>query len=217
MTVYYLPSCKYKELHPASSRRIQAYLSAKPDHVIAGCCKESQGLFQAGDTVLNNCSSCALITDELSPHVQNRSIYEYLLEDPAFPWPDYHGEEITVQDCYRVRQKPQVMDAVRKCLTKMNFVPVETEENKERTMFDGVYRYRAISEKNLMLAPRTFQKLKQEYIEIQPPEAVEKLMKQHSQQYRTARVCVYCNSCLKGVQIGEAEGVHLLDLITANL
>jgi hypothetical protein len=99
----------------------------------------------------------------------------------------------------------------------MNYVPVETEENKERTMFDGVYRYRAISEKNLMLAPRTFQKLKQEYIEIQPPEAVEKLMKQHSQQYRTARVCVYCNSCLKGVQIGGAEGVHLLDLITANL
>ena len=74
MTVYYLPSCKYRELHTLSSQRIQAYLRGKPDHVIADCCKKSQSLFHAGDTVLTNCSSCAIITDEMSPRAEEMSI-----------------------------------------------------------------------------------------------------------------------------------------------
>lgn len=113
MTVYYLPSCKYKELHALSSQKIRTYLRAKPDHVIADCCKKSQSLFHDGDTVLTNCSSCAIITDEASPQANEMSIYEYLLADEAFPWPDYRGEEIIVQDCYRAAHKPAVQKAVR--------------------------------------------------------------------------------------------------------
>ena len=36
-------------------------------------------------------------------------------------------------------------------------------------------------------------------------------------QYTTDRVTVYCNSCLKGVQLGGADGVHILDLIARDL
>lgn len=154
MTVYYLPGCKYKELHALSSQKIRTYLRAKPDHVIADCCKKSQSLFHDGDTVLTNCSSCAIITDEASPQANEMSIYEYLLADEAFLWPDYRGEEITVQDCYRAAHKPAVQKAQ---------------------------------------------------------------MSEWVKQYRTDRVVVYCNSCLKGVQLDGADGVHLLELITADL
>ncbi len=217
MTVYYLPSCKYKELHALSSQKIRTYLRAKPDHVIADCCKKSQSLFHDGDTVLTNCSSCAIITDEASPQANEMSIYEYLLGDEAFPWPDYHGEAITVQDCYRAAHKPAVQKAVRECLNRMNMRPVELEENHARTRFDGIYKYRRISDANLALAPKQYGRIQKEFIDVQPEDVQKAQMSEWVKQYRTDRVAVYCNSCLKGVQLGGADGVHLLDLITADL
>ncbi|MCR4951841.1 MAG: hypothetical protein K6A40_11010 [Solobacterium sp.] len=216
MTVYYLPSCKIKALHPSSSIAIQAYLQKK-GVVVTGCCRVSQDLFQEGDIVLNNCTSCAIITEESSPQTQGMSLYEYLLQDETFPWPDFHGEAITVQDCYRTVHKPQVQNAVRECLKKMNMVPVEIEENFEKTKFDGVYKYMPISQSNLTLAPKYFTKMKEEYIEVLPADQQKEIMSEWVKQYTTKKVCVYCNSCLKGVQLGGADGVHIVDLIASDL
>lgn len=215
--IYYLPSCRYKAAHVDSSKKIQRYLSQKPDLQIAGCCRVSQHLFQEGDTVLTNCTSCAVITDEASPQAKEITVYEYLLQDPSFVWPDYHGEEITVQDCFRSRHKPEMMRAVRECLKRMNMVPVELEENYEKTRFDGVFQFSNVSESNLKLAPKYFSKLQEEYIEVIPPEEQKERMTAWVSQYKTPRVVVYCNSCLKGVLLGGANGIHLLDLITRDL
>ncbi|MBQ6217229.1 MAG: hypothetical protein IJK53_07570 [Erysipelotrichaceae bacterium] len=217
MTTYYLPSCKFKAGHKETSEKIQAYLRAKEDHVICGCCRVSQGLFKEGDRVLTNCTSCAIITDECSPQTKEISIYEYLLEDKDFKWPDYHGERITVQDCYRSKHKPEMQKAIRECLKRMNMVPVEIEENYEKTMFDGIYRYMPISQSNLTLAPKYFSKMEEEYITVLPEEEQKKEMEKWVSQYTTDRVTVYCNSCLKGVQLGGADGVHILDLIARDL
>ncbi len=217
MTTYYLPSCKFKAAHKETSEKIQAYLRKKEDHEIAGCCRVSQHLFKEGDVVLNNCTSCAIITDEQSPQAKEISIYEYLLEDEDFIWPDYHGEEITVQDCYRSRHKPRMQKAIRECLKRMNMIPVEIEENFEKTEFDGIYKYSDISASNLKLAPVYYSKMQEEYIQILPEEEVKKEMEKWVSQYKTKRVTVYCNSCLKGVLLGGADGIHILDLIARNL
>ena len=217
MTVFYLPSCNFKAAHPDVSLKIQAYLRNKPDTEICGCCRVSQSKFHEGDTVLTNCVSCAIITDEVSPQANEMSLYEYLLQDPLFPWPDHHGEQITVQDCYRATHKPQVQRAVRECLRRMNMVPVEIEENYEKSRFDGPFRYTKIPSGNLKIAPVYFNKLNDEFIEILPPEEQEKIMKEWVSQYQTDRVVVYCNNCLKGVKLGGADGLHLLDLMSENL
>lgn len=217
MTVFYLPSCNFKAAHPEVSEKLQAYLRNKPDTEIAGCCRVSQDLFHEGDTVLTNCVSCAIITDEVSPQANEMSLYEYLLQDPLFPWPDHHGEKITVQDCYRTVHKPQVQKAVRECLLRMNMVPVEIEENYEKTRFDGPFRYTKMPSGNLKIAPVFFNKLNDEYIEVLPAEEQERIMKEWVRQYQTERVVVYCNSCLNGVKMGGANGVHLLDLAAENL
>lgn len=216
MTVYYLPSCKYKAAHTESGLKIQKYLK-EAGAEICGCCRISQNLFGKDDIVLTNCSSCALITDEQSPQAKEISIYEYLLDDPAFPWPDHHGERITVQDCYRTINKPETQKAVRSCLQKMNMVPVEIEENYEKTRFDGTFRYLPISKSNLLLAPAVYQEMNKNYIEILPAEEQKKRLTEWVKQYTTSRVTVYCNSCLKGVLLGGADGIHILDLITAEL
>lgn len=215
--IYYLPSCKYKAAHPQSSQKIQRYLSGLPDVRIAGCCRVSQSLFAPGDTVLTNCTSCAAITDEVSPQAKECSVYEYLLGIPDFPWPDYAGEAITVQDCYRSRHKPAMMRAVRECLRRMDLRPVELAENLENTRFDGVFQFAPVAKGNLELAPAFFTPIQQSYVEPLPPEEQKKRMQEWVRQYRTDRVVVYCNSCLAGVRLGGANGVHLLDLITRDL
>lgn len=217
MTVYYLPSCKYKAAHKDVSEKIQKYLREKKGVQVAGCCRVSQNLFEEGDIVLTNCSSCTIITNEVSPQANEMSIYEYLLKDEDFVWPDYHGERITVQDCYREIDKPATQRAVRECLKKMNMVPVELEENFEKTKFDGTFRYTPISASNLKLAPKFFNKLNDEYIEIIPADKQKEEMEKQVSQYTTDRVVVYCNSCLQGVLLGGANGIHLLDLICRDL
>ncbi|MBQ2655120.1 MAG: hypothetical protein IJF95_00640 [Erysipelotrichaceae bacterium] len=213
---HYLPSCKVKQIHPETSLKIQNYLRSK-EVEICGCCRISQDLFHSGDTVVTNCTSCAIITDERSPQCKEMSLYEYLLEDASFPWPDHHGERITVQDCYRTIHKPEVQKAVRECLKKMNMIPVEIEENYEKTRFDGPFRYQEIQAGNLRLAPEYFNKMAKEYIEVLAEEDQIKRMEAWAKQYTTDRVVVYCNSCLKGVQMGKANGVHIIDLLADNL
>jgi len=95
--------------------------------------------------------------------------------------------------------------------------PAELEENHARTRFDGIYKYRRISDANHALAPKQYGRIQEEFIDVQPEEVQKAQMTEWVKQYRTERVCVYCNSFLKGVQLGGAEGVHLLNLITADL
>ena len=215
--IYYLPSCKYQAAHPDSSRKLQRWLCARGDIQIAGCCRTSQHLFQSGDVVLTNCTSCSAITREVSPAVKEMSIYEFLLRIPDFDWPDYQGEVITVQDCYRSRHDLQMMKAVRECLRRMNMVPVELEAHLEQTRFDGVFQFSGVSENNLTLAPDFFGKIQRDYVEEIPPDEQVLRMKQWVSQYTTRRTAAYCNACLKGIQLGGAEGVHLLELITREL
>ena len=42
-------------------------------------------------------------------------------------------------------------------------------------------------------------------------------MEEWVQQYQTERVVAYCNACVKGIVLGGARGVHLLQLATKEL
>lgn len=213
--IYYLPSCKFKAGFPDTSKKLQAFLSSE-GVTITGCCKPSQKMFAEGDTVLNNCCTCALITEEKSPFVTSKSLYEYLLDDPAFPWPDYGGERITVQDCWRARDHRAEQEAIRECLRRMNIVPVELAENFEKAEFDGTWRFapKIMQEK---FAPVAFGEINRTGIIPVPEEEWEQRMRDHVSQYTTDLVVCYCNACLAGVKLGGANGVHILELAAARL
>jgi len=208
--IWYLPSCKFKAAFPDVSTRIQAYLRTK-DVEITGCCRVSQEKFQPGDTVLNNCCSCMLITEEKSPDTEGMSLYEFLLQDPDFPWPDLQGERITVQDCFRARDHRNEQEAIREMLKRMNAVPVELEDNYEKCTFDGVWLFspKIPQEK---FAPKAFGDINRNHITPVPQDQWEEKMKEHAALYTTDRVACYCNACLAGVKMGGADGVHILEL-----
>ncbi len=214
--IYYLPSCKVKANMSEASRKMQDYLSSHGVQVL-GCCRVSQDIFKDGDTVITNCTSCAVITDENCGGADELSLYEYLLLDRDFAWPDYHGEEITVQDCYRAVHKPEVQKAVRECLKRMNIIPVELEENFKKTRFDGAFHYTEISAANLKAAPKYFTEMQNEYIEVKTADEIREIMKEHVKQISTSRVTCYCNSCRAGLKAGGADTVHMIELLTGNL
>ena len=145
------------------------------------------------------------------------SLWEYLLEDEAFPWPDYGGERITVQDCWRARKNAPLLDAVRECLRRMNMEPVELAENREKTEFDGVWRFQTFSPAQLNSAPKFFGEVQARYSTPLPEEEQVERMREWVKQYTTERVVTYCNACLRGVRMGGGNGVHLGALLAERL
>lgn len=214
----YLPSCNFTAACPESSRKIKTYLSQKEQVRVAACCRPTQKALTADDTVLSICLTCSAITREVSPQAREMSFWEYVLTVPGFPWPDFGGERMTVQDCWRARNKPELQKAVRECMRRMNLEPVELAENYEKTQFDGVWRFNESSvQRNIGIAPVYFTEVQARGLELIPPQEQAARMTEWAKQYTTDRVLTYCNACLKGVCMGGARGVHLMELLTARL
>ncbi|HWS41836.1 MAG TPA: hypothetical protein VN421_01980 [Pseudoflavonifractor sp.] len=210
----YLPSCNFTAACPEASRKIQRYLNEKTDVRVAGCCRPAQVRLTGEDTVLTLCLACSAITREVSPQAGEMSIWAYLLEDAAFPWPDYGGEPMVLQDCWRARNKPELLSAVRRCMARMNITPVELLEHREKTEFDGVWRFNPMPQRNLDIAPVYFGEVRDHGLELIPEEVQKLRMEEWAKQYTTDRVVTYCPACLNGVRLGGANGVHLMELAT---
>ena len=213
----YLPSCNFTAALPEVSKKIKNYFSEQEQVKVAGCCRPTQKKLTAEDTILSMCFTCSAITNEVSPHVNEESIWEYLLTDEAFPWPDYHGEKMTLQDCWRARNKPEVLEAVRACMRKMNIEIIELEENLENTTFDGVWRFNPVLKKNMEIAPVYFKEVQAHGLELLQEEEQKQRMEEWCSQYTTDRVVTYCTACLKGAQLGGVHAIHLMELLTARL
>ena len=54
--------------------------------------------FPSGSTMVSICHNCSAIFEERHPEINSQSIWELILEDENFNYPNYHGEKITVQD-----------------------------------------------------------------------------------------------------------------------
>ena len=213
--IYSLPSCKFTENHPRSNERLSAWLSGHGVSVL-GCCKASLGRFAAGDTVLYACLSCMLITEERSPAANARPVWEYLLEQPDFPWPDLNGERIAVQDCLRARSRPRLRAAVRECLRRSDAEVIELPDRGETCGFDGTFLMNPIAPVTMNAAPKAFTALSR-FVELLPPEEQIARMKVHAASLPDALVVAYCNGCEAGLKKGGANVVHLLELLCSRL
>ena len=209
--IYYLPGCDFAKNHPEASRIMTEYL-LKKGMKIAQCCQNETDYFSEGDTLITNCTQCSIIMKERIPYVRQLSLYEYLLTDEEFIWPDYASETMTVQDCRRTAEYKEMQEAVRECLRRMNISFIETEENKENSTFCGVWLNNPANPVCVKAAPETFRKLEQ-YREILSPEEQKKKMIEHVRSYSTEKVIVYCNGCEKGLKLGGGHPVHLMELL----
>lgn len=208
----YFPSCNFTKASPDTSKRVRQYLADVHGIKTIGCCRPGHKKLSGEDIALTICQSCSAIIGE-NTKTEEISIFQFLNKDDHFPWPDYHGEEITLQDCWRAKGKHDLHDAVRRILTKMNMRVVELEECRDESRFCGVFRYNPMREENIRIAPHYFVDQMEECLEIHTPKEQQILMEENSKRYHTNRVAVYCNSCLRGLEQGGVKGIHVMDLM----
>ena len=143
------------------------------------------------------------------------SLYEFIDSLPDFPFPDYKGECITLQDCYRAKARETEKAAVRSVLRKMNVETVELPGTEEEINFDGSFLFGPMRPDNFTLAPRRFAEIKKD-MQSKSPEEIDVFLRDYCRRFTTERVACYCNSCLTGLAQGLPEGkqaLHVAELL----
>ena len=93
MPLVYFPSCKFTAKYPQTSQAIQRYLQGKAR--VAGCCRPGLDELTEGDTAVYICNTCAAFLRESSRAKTVLSLWEVVLGDSDFPFPDHRGRVMT--------------------------------------------------------------------------------------------------------------------------
>ncbi|MDO4528640.1 MAG: hypothetical protein Q4C03_07670 [bacterium] len=213
---YYLPGCDFNKNHPQAGAKLRDYMLSQVGFAEAPCCRAKSLGVLPDDTIVENCTLCELVLTERVPQTHLVSLYEWVLDDPAFPWPDFAGREMTLQDCARTRTNHALHDAVRACLDRMHVTYHELAQNREQTTFDGVWLYNPPAPDCVEVAPRTFAELETRRTLLEPEEQKQR-METWVGQYPTGEVVVYCNGCERGVRLGGKQPFPLLELLAEGL
>ena len=207
MNEIYFPSCNFTKASPEAAKRIRAYLRERMP--AAGCCRIDKLNYPQGSTALYFCQACRETLEKRVPGQFNlQNLFTYLVEDSAFPWPDYSGLTATVQDCWRDREHPEIFDAVRTALKKMGISVVEMKENREDSIFCGTLHFEPKAPENIALLAAQEDKT----ISRMPEEVQVRLMREQVEKFPCEPAVTYCNRCAAGIRMAGGKAVHLMEL-----
>lgn len=209
MNEIYFPSCNFTKASVEASKRIRAYLKERMP--VAGCCRIDKLNYPQDSTALYFCQACRETLEKRVPGqfiLQN--LFTYLVEDSAFPWPDYSGLTATVQDCWRDREHPEIFAAARSALKKMGVSVVEMEENREDSVYCGTLHFESKNPETMALLAAQEEKT----ISHMPEELQIRLMREQVEKFPCGLAVTYCNRCTAGIQMAGGKGVHLMELAT---
>ena len=188
---YFNPGCALSIYKPETEARILGLLQPiypciQPHRI---CCRHDPQL-EAGSLIINVCPGCDRRFRSLYPGISTLSLWEALDSTDAFPYPDYHGLKLSVHDACPVREKPQIHQAVRSLLKRMNIEVVEAARHGTRSVCCGDSFYPDL-----------------------PTEKVHQQMRKRAHSMPCEEVCVYCVSCIKSMHIGGKRPRYLIDLL----
>ena len=212
MAYYFFPSCKATAQFKEASKAARAYVKEHFGIAPIGCCRPNHKKLSPEDTALVVCNNCAAIIEE-NTEASIQFLWDIIDQDEAFPFPDYRGEKMTLQDCWISFEKRYLQETVRSLLRKMNIGIVELEENFESTKFCGVNLLAPCTESNAKLAHKRYvEQFPHMFTPMEPEEQV-KHFRKHCEQIETEKVVCYCKFCTDGINMGGKKGIHLLELL----
>lgn len=203
MNVYF-PSCNFSKASPEAAKKIRAYLEQSMP--VAGCCRVDKTPRAQEDTAVYFCQACR---EALEDHIKTRSLWEYLDADSAFPFPDYSGLRVNLQDCWRDRDHPEIHVAVRSLLKKMHIEFTALSPSGADANFCGNLH---AEPKNPAILAEMEQYLGKPIYEM-PAALEEAIMREQAAKCTERWVVAYCNRCKLGLTTGGASAVHLLELL----
>ena len=235
--IIYIASCVFTSRFPELSLRIQEYVRKRWDFDVVRCCvpkykiqffeeKMPEGKlrgtwqslpdsfdFQPGDHVYSLCHNCNNIIEETHPGTLVHSLWELVDADPAFQFPDHSELEVTVQDCWRSKDRSAEQKAVRSLLNKMKIKWHEADKNHDETDFCGNSLYRPQPPRNPKLAPNHYVAGTEGLFLPHTEEEQKRIMEEYCSRYRTETVICYCHYCLEGLLSGGKNGIHIASLL----
>lgn len=234
---YYIAACVFTAKYPQLSKTIQDYVQQRHHIPVVRCCVPRYRLkhfeeampsgiyrenwqalpdsadFKAGDRVFCLCHNCSAIVEETKPGVSSHSLWELILSDEEFVYPNYQQAEITLQDCWRARGRTEEQDAVRQILQKIGLKLRELPENRDASDFCGTSLLRPAPARNLKLAPRRFVQEAAGKFQPHTEEEQSTLMKEYCKRFTTEMVVAYCHYCTEGLEVGAVKNAHLAQLL----
>ena len=189
--IYLNPGCAlsiYKENKEAQLLALlqNTYPNIAPHKI---CCHHQPKL-PTPATIINVCAGCDKRFSTLYPGIDTLSVWEVLDDMKELALPDYQGLTVSIQDPCPIRHKPQVHQAIRSLLQKMNIQVIEHEyhSGKSRCCGDSYYPARSITE-------------------------IHQKMHDRAQTMPCENVVAYCVSCIKAMHIGGKTPRYMIDLL----
>lgn len=188
---YFNNGCAWSIYKPNSGLKALEVLRKKIGDVeFHNICCQHKPEVEKGATIINNCAGCDRRFRSEYEGINTITIWEILNSIKELKLPDYSGLKVSVHDSCSFRKKPQVHEAVRSLLSKMNIQVIESRFNKEKSICCGANLYGKVS-KTKMIDFQTKRALQMPYDEV----------------------VVYCVSCIKSMEIGGKKPRHMLDLL----
>lgn len=188
---YFNPGCALSLYKPDIPEKMLAllltYFGDVKLHSI--CCRHDPHL-EIGSTIINNCAGCDRRFRSLYDGVKTISYWEILDSIPDLQLPDHRGLTVSIHDSCGYRHKPQVHQAIRSLLKKMNIEIVEAEFSGTESICCGDNFYGAV-----------------------PNERVEERIRMRADQMPCDDVVVYCIGCVRAMESGGKRPHYLPDLL----
>jgi len=215
MAMIYYPSCRFTKHYPEASKKALHYMTKNYNVQIAGCCRLNLESITSEDTLVYICNSCVAFFKESTP-AKVVSIWELITRDEGFSYPNHSGKCVTLQDCWRAYDNPNLHDTIRKILTFMNIDVVELDRKRENADFCGPSLYQPLPKDYDKYAPIRFVKEAEGLFVSHSEEQKQALMLEHCETIVTGGVVGYCLACVDGINIGGKQGIHLAELVFKN-
>lgn len=153
------------------------------------CCKHTPPL-APGTEVINVCPGCDRRYRENYRDSSTISLWEVLAAGDFFPWPDYHGQKMSIIDACPTRDQERVHRAIRVLLDRMNISLVEPKNTRTKSTCCGDSCFGLV-----------------------PLEKVKEQMIKRAAEMPVEDVVVYCVSCSKAMFTGGKKPRYLVDLL----
>ena len=186
MRTLFAPGCALRAYKPDLISRIADFLREADiiDGVYEICCKATESINDE-TTLIVCCPGCSHAFASLSGVV---SLWK-ILSDTDFPFPDYHGQPMTIHDACRARGRnsSEMQDSARDLCRRMNITLIEPERTKDRVPCCGG---------SSMDYDRRVQMATSRPSELPLEDVV-----------------LYCTGCTRSFSVTRARPHHLLDLL----
>ena len=191
MKYIYAPGCALMIYKPHLAEKLKTVIEGiyGPMDTLLSCCFNLPEL-EEGTCIITPCTTCNNRYRTLYKDCTSSYFLATLAESETFPFPDYHGISMSIQDTCSGRTDELYLNAIRKLLKRMNINIVEAEKSGKRGKCCGSVLYGK-----------------------SPIEKVEAYMKKRAQEMPEEDVVVYCASCIQGISLGNKRARFIIDLL----